>query len=115
MRALEGELILKLHLFQCFDSGYVRNGRMNLGLLRDPCGFAEEGSNGGGSADTSTSVPALCGVVIDSCCYVIQWHHAWGKNVEVVDVCYQLPVIDGQKPLGVLVGEDVGLYGGAEC
>ena len=71
MRALEGELILKLHLFQCFDSGYVRNGRMNLGLLRDPCGFAEEGANGGGGAKISTSGPALCSCVVDFCCYVI--------------------------------------------
>ena len=38
-----------------------------------------------------------------------------GGNVEVGDVCRQLQVIDGQKPLGILVGENVGLYGDAEC
>ena len=35
--------------------------------------------------------------------------------VEVGDVCRQLQVIDGQKPLRVLVGEDVSSFGGAEC
>ena len=35
--------------------------------------------------------------------------------MEVGDVYHQLYIIDGKKPLGVLVGEDAGSYGGAEC
>ena len=38
-----------------------------------------------------------------------------GKNVEAGNVCCQLQDIYGQKPFGVLVGEDVDSYGGAEC
>ena len=38
-----------------------------------------------------------------------------GKNAEVGDVCCQLQVINGQRSFWVLVGEDVGSYGSAEC
>ena len=87
---------------------------MDLVLARDPCGFVEEGANGGGGADTATSGPALCGCVVDSRCYVLLWIHEWVKNVEVGDVCRQLQVVDGQKPFRILIGENFGSYGGAE-
>ena len=38
-----------------------------------------------------------------------------GKNAEVGNVRHQLQVIDGQRSFWVIVGEDVGSYGGAEC
>ena len=88
---------------------------MRLFLTLDPCGFAEEGADDGGGADASTSGPALCGGVIDSCFSLLQWRHAWGEKVEVGDVCRQLQVIDGQKPLAILSGDNVDSYGGAEC
>ena len=31
------------------------------------------------------------------------------------DVYRQLQVVDGLKPLGIIIGENFGLYGGAEC
>ena len=68
---------------------------MDLFLACDPCGFAEEGADGGGSSDAATLGPALCGSVVDSCCYVIQWRHAWGEKVEVGNVCRQLQAVDG--------------------
>ena len=86
---------------------------MDLCLARDTCGFAEEEDNGGGGADAAKSGPTLCGGVINSCCYVIQWHHAWGEKVGVGSVRHQLQIIDGKKTLGILIGENVGLYGGA--
>ena len=82
--------------------------------MRDPFGFAEEGDNVCGGVDAATSGPALCGVFSDSRCYVLQWRHVWGKNVEVGDVCCKIQVIDGQKLLVILVGKDVGFYDGAE-
>ena len=88
---------------------------MDLFLACDPCGFAEEGADGGGSSDAATLGPALYGGVIDSCCYLLQWRHVLGEKVEVGDVRRQIQVIDGQKPLGILIGENVGSYGGAEC
>ena len=81
--------------FNVLDSGNAGNGCVYICLARDPCGFKEEGGNGGGSADAATFGPALCGGVVDSCCYVLQWRHFWGEKVEVVDVCLQLQVIDG--------------------
>ena len=44
-----------------------------------------------------------------------KWRHTWGKKVEVSDVCRQIQVVDGLKPLGVLIGENFGFYGSAEC
>ena len=88
---------------------------MGLCLTRDPCGFVEEGADGSGGAEAATLVPALCGGFIDSCFYVLQWRHTWGKNVVVGNVRHHLQVIDGQKPLGILSGENVDSYGGAEC
>ena len=89
---------------------------MDLCLTRDTCGFAEEGGNGGGGVDAVASGPAaLYGGVINSCCYELQWSHAWGQKVEVGDVRLQIQVIDGLNPLGILTGDNVGVYGGAEC
>ena len=75
----------------------------------------QRGNNGGGGADAATLGPALCGSVVNFCCYVLQWRHAWGEEVEVGDVRRQLHIIDGQKPLGIFISENVGLYGGDEC
>ena len=88
---------------------------MDLFLTRDPYGFAEEGNNGGSGANAATLGPYLCGGVVDSYCNVIQWRHAWGQNVEVGNVRHQLQVVDGKKPLGILIGENVDSYGGAKC
>ena len=40
---------------------------MDLRLTRDPCGFAEEGSDGSGGADSSASGPSLYSGVVDAC------------------------------------------------
>ena len=37
------------------------------------------------------------------------------KNVVVGNVRHHIQVIGGQKPLGILSGENVDSYGGAEC
>ena len=78
---------------------------MDLFLTRDPCGFSEEGADDGGGAETATTGQALCSGVVDPCYDVIKWRHAWGENVEVGDVRCQLQVIDGQKPMGILIAE----------
>ena len=83
--------------------------------MYDTCGFTEEGSNGVSGADAAMLVPALCGSVVHSCSFLLQWRHAWGEKVEVGDVNRQFQVIDGQKPLGIIIGENVGSYGSAEC
>ena len=44
---------------------------------------------------------------------MIQWRHAWGEKVEVGNVCRQLQVVDGVKPLGILIDKNVGSYGGS--
>ena len=81
----------------------------------DPCGFSEEGADGGGGADTATTGPAICNGVVNPCFYVLLWRHAWGEKVEVGDVRRQLQFIDGKKPLWILIGENVRSYVGAEC
>ena len=88
---------------------------MDLCLTHDPCGFVEEGDDGGVVADGEMLVPDLYSGVINSYFYVLQWRHAWGKNVELGNVCCHIQVIDGQKPLGIIVSEDVGSYGGDKC
>ena len=37
------------------------------------------------------------------------------EKLDVGDVCHQLQVIDGQKTLGILIGENVGSNGSDEC
>ena len=68
------------------DSGNAGNGRVYTCLIRDPCGFTEEGADGGDGAEASMSVPTLCDGVVNSCCYVLQWRHVWGEKVEVGNV-----------------------------
>ena len=83
--------------------------------MRDPCVFFEEGGDVGGGADTSTTGPYLCSSIVKPCYNVLEWRHAWEEKVEVGDVRHQLQVIDGQKPVGILIGENVDLHGSAEC
>ena len=49
------------------------------------------------------------------CLRLLQGRHTWGKKVEVGDVCCHIQVIDSLKVLGILIGENVGSYEGAEC
>ena len=66
------------------------------------------GPIGGGGADSATLGPALYSGVVYYCCYVLQWRNVWDEKVEVGDVRPQLQFIDGLKPLGIIIGENVG-------
>ena len=52
---------------------------------------------------------------VHPCGDVSEWRHAWGKQVQVGNVRYQIKVIDGYKFTGIIICENVGPYGGAKC
>ena len=88
---------------------------MDLRLKGYPCGFSEEGADGGNCSDAATMGPAFYGGVFHPCGDMFKWRHAWGKQVQVGDLRCQLEVIDGYKSIGILICENVGPYGGAKC
>ena len=101
--------------FNVFYSGNALDGCMDIGLTCYTSGFLEEGADGGSCADAVPTGPAFCDGVVHPCGDVLEWRHAWGKQVQVGDVRYQLKVIDGKESAGIIICENVGSYGGDKC
>ena len=88
---------------------------MDLRLTGYPSGFSEEGANGGSCANAAPTVPALFSGVFHPRGDVFEWLRVWGEQVQVGYVCCQLEVIDGEESVGILIRDNVGLYGSAKC